>query len=82
MSRVKNLHDLFIVTVGIRLRVDDIYSFNNIYAPTPFECINRHFAKMGYMSLMDFCISGLGQAFVCVLPNSLRKSFYMKFLRK
>lgn len=48
MSRVKNLHDLFIVTVGIRLRVDDIYSFNNIYAPTPFECINRHFAKMGY----------------------------------
>lgn len=36
----------------------------------------------GYMSLMDFCISGLGQAFVCVLPNSLRKSFYMKFLRK
>lgn len=36
----------------------------------------------GYMSLMDFCISGLGQAFVCVLPNSLRKIFYMKFLRK
>ncbi len=25
------------------------------------------------MSLADFCISGLGQAFVCVLPNSLRK---------
>ena len=48
MSRVKNLHDLFIVTVEIRLTVDDIYSFNNIYAPTPFECINRHFAKMGY----------------------------------
>lgn len=38
--------------------------------------------KKGYMSLMDFCVSGLGQAFVCVLPNSLRKSFYMKFLRK
>lgn len=38
--------------------------------------------RKGYMSLMDFCISGLGQAFVCVLPNSLRKSFYMKFLRK
>ena len=41
---MKNLQDLFKVTVGIRLRVDDIYSFNNIYAPTPFECINRHFA--------------------------------------
>ena len=38
--------------------------------------------RKGYMSLVDFCISGLGQAFVCVLPNSLRKSFYMKFLRK
>lgn len=38
--------------------------------------------RKGYMSLMDFCISGLGQAFVCVLPNSLRKIFYMKFLRK
>lgn len=38
--------------------------------------------RKGYMLLMDFCISGLGQAFVCVLPNSLRKSFYMKFLRK
>ena len=48
MSRVENLHDLFIVTAEIWLRVDDVYSFNNIYAPTPFECINRHFAKMAY----------------------------------
>ena len=38
--------------------------------------------KKGYMSAADFCISGLGQAVVCVLPNSLRKSFYMHFLRK
>ena len=45
---MKNLRDLFKVTVGIRLRVDDIYSFNNIYAPTPFECIKQHFAKMAY----------------------------------
>lgn len=48
MLKVKNPHDLFIVTVRIWLRVDDVYSFNNIYAPTHFECINRHFAKMGY----------------------------------
>lgn len=48
MSRVENLYDLFKVTVGIRLRVDDIYSFNNIYASTPFDCIKQHFAKMGY----------------------------------
>ena len=47
MLRVKNLRDLFIVTVEIWLRVDDIYSFNNIYVPTPFECIKQHFAKMG-----------------------------------
>ena len=37
--------------------------------------------KKGYMSLADFCISGLGQAFVCVLPNSLRKVIYLKLLR-
>lgn len=28
------------------MRVDDMYSFNNIYASTPFECMNQHFAKM------------------------------------
>lgn len=44
---MKNLHDLFIVSVGMWLRVDDIYSFNNIYASTPFECIKQHFAKWG-----------------------------------
>ena len=48
MSRVENLHDLFEVTVEIWLKVDNIYSFNNIYAPTPFECIKKHLAKMGY----------------------------------
>lgn len=37
--------------------------------------------KKGYMSFADFCISGLGQAFVCILPNSLRKKFYICFLR-
>ena len=48
MLRVKNPYDLFITTVEMRRTVDDIYSFNNIYAPTPFECIKQHFAKMGY----------------------------------
>ena len=51
------------------------------YAKTVLKFKWRQYRK-GYMSSMDFCISGLGQAFVCVLPNSLRKSFYMKFLRK
>ena len=40
---------------------------------------NQHIK--GYMSLTDFIISGLGQACVCILPNSLRKMFYMKVLR-
>ena len=44
---VKSLHDLFIVTMRAWLRMDDIYSFNNIYASAPFECIKQHFAKMG-----------------------------------
>lgn len=37
--------------------------------------------KKGYMSLEDFIISGLGQVIVCLLPNSMRKWFYMTFLR-
>lgn len=37
--------------------------------------------KKGYMSLWDFFISGLGQAFVCILPNSLRKVVYLQLLR-
>lgn len=38
--------------------------------------------KKGYTSLSDFVISGFGQAFVCVLPNRLRKLFYERILRK
>lgn len=38
--------------------------------------------KKGYMSPVDFFVSGLGQVFVCALPNTVRKEFYMKFLRK
>lgn len=37
--------------------------------------------KKGNMSFLDFVISGLGQAFVCILPNKWRRSFYMKLLR-
>lgn len=37
--------------------------------------------KKGDMSPLDFLISGLGQAFVCILPNDVRKQFYLKFLR-
>lgn len=41
-----------------------------------------HLFKKGHMSFVDFCISGLGQALVCILPNKMRKSFYVKLLRK
>lgn len=40
-----------------------------------------HLFMKGNMSLMDFIVSGLGQAFVSILPNKLRKGFYMRFLR-
>lgn len=40
---------------------------------------NMH--RNGYTSFYDFIISGLGQAVVCVLPNSLRKIIYLKLLR-
>lgn len=41
-----------------------------------------HLFKKRHMSLVDFCISGLGQALVCVLPNKVRRMIYMNFLRK
>ena len=37
--------------------------------------------KQGNMSLKDFIISAGGQAFVCLLPNKIRRWFYFKFLR-
>ena len=40
-----------------------------------------HLFRKKNMSLADFCISGIGQAAVCILPNKLRKIFYMTFLR-
>ena len=40
-----------------------------------------HLFSKGDMSLIDFCVSGLGQALVCIMPNKLRKSFYKTFLR-
>lgn len=37
--------------------------------------------KEGFFSFRDYMISAWGQAFVCLLPNSLRTMFYKKFLR-
>ncbi len=33
------------------------------------------------ISIMDFVISGFGQAIVCLMPNRLRQWFYLSFLR-
>lgn len=41
-----------------------------------------HLFQKGHMLFIDFFVSGLGQAFVCVLPNKVRKMIYMKLLRK
>ena len=38
--------------------------------------------KKSYISLADFIISAGGHAVVCLLPNSLRRYFYLKYLRK
>ncbi len=35
----------------------------------------------GYMTKRDFIISAGGQAIVCLMPNQMRKWFYLKFLR-
>ena len=41
-----------------------------------------HLFKEHNISFIDFVISGFGQAFICILPNRIRKWFYLKFLRK
>ena len=51
------------------------------YAKTVLR-FKQHLLKKGNISFVDFIISGVGQAFVCLLPNKLRKEFYLKFLRK
>ena len=38
--------------------------------------------KKGNISLFDFCVSGLGQAIICVIPNKARKLFYLRILRR
>ena len=38
--------------------------------------------KSKNISLSDFIISAGGQALVCLMPNSVRKRFYLKILRR
>lgn len=51
------------------------------YVKTGLRFKWEHYQK-GYISLTDFLVSGFARACVCILPNSLRRLFYMKFLRK
>lgn len=37
--------------------------------------------KKGFMSVVDFIISAGGQAVVCLLPNKIRRWFYLNYLR-
>ncbi|HII4409537.1 glycosyltransferase [Clostridium perfringens] len=37
--------------------------------------------KKGYISTKDFIISAGGQAIVCMMPNNIRRWFYLKYLR-
>lgn len=43
--------------------------------------LKKEFYDLGFYTLTDFIISGLGNSFICLLPNSLRKLFYLKVLR-
>lgn len=44
--------------------------------------LKKEFLDCGFYSLTDFIISGMGNAAVCLLPNKVRKVFYLKVLRK
>lgn len=51
------------------------------YAKTVLK-FKWHLYRKGNMSLVDFVISGFGQAIICILPNGLRKKFYLEVLRR
>lgn len=44
--------------------------------------LKKEFLDYGFYSLPDFIVSGMGNVAVCLLPNKLRKVFYIKVLRK
>ena len=44
--------------------------------------LKKEFYDIGFYSFKDFIVSGMGNAIVCLLPNSLREKFYKKILRK
>lgn len=44
-------------------------------------CFKFRQYRKRYISLMDFIVSAGGQAVVCLMPNSLRRKFYIRFLR-
>lgn len=50
------------------------------YAITALKFKWKLFRKR-HMSILDFCVSGIGQLLICILPNGMRKQFYMKALR-
>lgn len=44
-------------------------------------CFKFHQYRKQNMSFKDFMVSAGGQALVCLLPNSMRKKFYIRYLR-
>lgn len=44
--------------------------------------LKKEFLDYGFYSITDFLISGIGNMAVCLLPNKVRKVFYLKVLRK
>lgn len=44
--------------------------------------LKKEFLDCGFYSLTDFIISGIGNVAVCLMPNKVRKIFYLKVLRK
>ena len=44
--------------------------------------LKKSFLIKGFYSPMDFIISGIGNALICMMPNTIRKLFYTFILRK
>jgi glycosyltransferase involved in cell wall biosynthesis len=44
--------------------------------------LKKEFLDCGFYSFSDYLISGVGNAFIAILPNKLRECFYKKVLRR
>lgn len=77
--RMYNIQD---VLVYMRVSSDFYFRRGGVEQMKIILKLKKEFLDYGFYSLMDFLISGVGNAAICLLPNKARAVFYKRVLRK